>query len=117
MPSHFVEAQPLALQLFAVCFGVTLLATLFIRLINGAGPTELMRTRFYEIPPARGLIHVMHVSLWGVALTAAFITLSHGRAYWLTSQNLHLYVALIAAGVGVVHGLLAFAVLRFLVRI
>lgn len=53
-----------ALLLLAAAFCLLVVVSLLLRLANGAGPIALLRTRFHEIVPVRGLFIVVHGALW-----------------------------------------------------
>jgi len=93
------------------------LACLFIRVVYGASPAYLARTRCYELPPLRILFHAFHVGVWLAFVAAWGIVLRYGWAYYETSANPYGLTALAAAGGGLGMGLLGWGTFVALVRI
>ncbi len=105
------------LQIFAAGFGITFVATVLVRLANGASPCVLWRTRFYELPPLRALIHLMHVMLWISAAIGVAIGVLQTREYFERSDDAHLIAAGMAVVAGIILGLCARRFRRWMVRI
>jgi hypothetical protein len=106
-----------AAWLFAAGFLITLILTALGRVANGATLDELWRSRFYEVAPARGLIHTVHGALWIFTALLGWAALSRGHA-WLNHKDARqLPFALLALLGAACLGGLAWACYRFLVRI
>ncbi|MFZ4574145.1 MAG: hypothetical protein ACOYN0_07090 [Phycisphaerales bacterium] len=89
-----------AAVILGIGFLLTLLGTLAVRMLNGASIKQLVASRFHEIPPARALLHWIHVLAWG--LTAAFgavAVLSVFTSFQPESPRVRLWIqAAVAAG-------------------
>lgn len=70
---------------------------LLLRLMIGASPIFLMRTRFYEVPPLRLLFHAAHLGIWLGFATATLIGVRYGWTYLESSNLEHVEVAIWAA--------------------
>lgn len=84
--------------IYAVGASVVVMACLFLRLLSGASPWMLLRTRFYEIVPIRLIVRLTHLCLWGLAIASLLIALAQGWAYFYREQQQHLEAA-VGAGV------------------
>ena len=78
-----------ALAVFAGC--------LLARLACGASPLELIRTRFYEIPPIRFALFMAYLGLWAVVVVSGWHLAAHGLEYHKNQQEIHGKIALFAA--------------------
>lgn len=91
-----------------------LAACVLVRLAYGTNPQQLVRTRGYEIPPFRVLVHVLHVSLWALTIVSGLVGVRYLFAA-VGGGGDYLPTVLAAVAFAALFGGVLFAVRRFLV--
>lgn len=78
----------------------------------GVSPFDLIKTRFYEVPPVRLSIYMAHLGLWAVVIVSGWHIAAHGLQYYENQNAVHGQIAVMAAAVMVA----VFLVKRFVYR-
>jgi hypothetical protein len=105
-----LELEPLALpwlralQACSAGFSLVLVMSALLRLRAGASPAELVRTRFEEVTPLRGLVHLVHAWIWiallgsiaAVARAGYAIYRVHEQSQSFRTVDIVLAIALVA---------------------
>jgi hypothetical protein len=91
--------------IYTVATLLVLAVSLDVRLHNQASSQELIRSRGYELPPFRLLIHTLHAALWMVCLAAVVTAVRYGAAAFGEYRGAYgwtlLATVVLAAGTGI----------------
>lgn len=81
---------------YGIAAATVVLSCLLIRLFFGVSPFELLRTRFYEVPPLRLTFRAMHLCLWALTIVSLLIGLAQGAGCLAEYRQENLIAATIA---------------------
>lgn len=101
--------------IYAVATLAVLSVSLAVRIHNRATVEELVRTRGYELPPFRWVIHTVHVAIWLTCLVAAVTAMRYVVALFDGFQAEYAWTAFGAVTLAIATGFLGYLTLGGLV--